>query len=256
MQLSRGFSLVEMTVVLVIVALLLGSAIFTLSAQEEQRALAETRRRLDAASDAVIGFAIANRRLPCPAAGTNGTESLASGTAATGGPCSSNFGGFLPAVSLGFQPVDAQGFAVDAWGNRIRYAVARAWTGCTPTPVAGTTVFTSKDNLKAYGVSCRPNDLLICQSSSGTSPGASPPSCGTAQAVTNQESVMFVLHSSGKNGTLANGADELANTNGDAIFVSREHGSAETTTGIYDDILLWVPAGVVYSKLIAAGVLP
>jgi prepilin-type N-terminal cleavage/methylation domain-containing protein len=256
MQLRRGFSLVEMAVVLAIVAMLLGGIIMTLSTQEEARNAAETRRRLEAAADAVIGFAIANRRLPCPASGATGTESLASGTTAAGGACSSNFGGFLPGASVGFQPVDAQGFAVDAWGNRIRYAVASAITGCTGSST--TPHFTSVANLKANGVSCRPNDLVICGSSTGTNPGASPPSCGAAQAVTNQETVAFVLHSAGKNGIggAATGADETANANGDAVFIYREHGTLETNTGIYDDMLHWAPAGVLYSKLIAAGVLP
>lgn len=256
MQLKRGFSLVEMAVVLAIVAMLLGGIIATLSTQEEARNAAETRRRLEAAADAVIGFAIANRRLPCPAAGATGTESLASGTTATGGPCTSPFGGLLPGTSVGFQPVDGQGFATDAWGNRIRYAVANAITGCTGSST--TPHFTSVANLKANGVSCRPNDLVICGSSVGTLPLNTPPTCNTAQAVTNQETVAFVLHSAGKNGIggAATGADETANTNGDAIFIYREHGTLETTTGIYDDMLLWVPAGVVYSKLIAAGVLP
>jgi prepilin-type N-terminal cleavage/methylation domain-containing protein len=256
MQLKNGFSLVELAVVLFIVSLLLGGVVLTLSAQEDQRATVETQRRLQAASDAVIGFALAYKRLPCPAAGATGDESLASGTTATGGPCSSNFNGFLPGRTIGFQPVDAQGFAVDGWGNRIRYAVASAVVASTCS--AGTPHFTSLNNLKANGVGCRPNDLVICQSASGTSPGASPPSCGTAQSVTNQETLAYVLHSAGKNGIggAASGTDEAANTNGDAVFISREHGTIETGTGIYDDILLWVPAGVLYSKLITGGILP
>jgi prepilin-type N-terminal cleavage/methylation domain-containing protein len=256
MQLKNGFSLVELAVVLFIVSLLLGGVILTLSAREDQRATTETQRRLEAASDAVIGFALAYKRLPCPAAGATGDESLASGTPATGGPCTNNFGGFLPGRAVGFQTVDAQGFALDAWGNRIRYAVASAVVASTCS--AGTPHFTSVNNLKANGVGCRPYDLVICQSSSGTNPGASPPSCGTAQSVTNQETVAFVLHSAGKNGIggAASGPDEAANTNNDAVFIHREHGTIETATGIYDDVLLWVPAGVLYSKLIAGGILP
>lgn len=257
---EHGFSLVELAVVLFIVSLLLGGVILTLSAQEDQRATAETRRRLEAASDAVIGFSLAYKRLPCPAAGTTGDESLASGTTATGGPCTSNFNGFLPGRTIGFQPLDAQGFAVDGWGNRIRYAVASAVVMSTCS--AGTPHFTSLNNLKANGVGCRPNDLVVCRSSdsgTGINPGASPPTCGAStNIVTNQETIAYVLHSAGKNGIggAASGADESANTNGDAVFIYREHGTIETGTGVYDDILLWVPAGVLYSKLISGGVLP
>jgi len=260
MQLKNGFSLVELAVVLFIVSLLLGGVILTLSAREDQRATEETQRRLEAASDALVGFALAYKRLPCPAAGATGDESLASGTPATGGPCTSNFNGFLPGKTIGFQPLDAQGFAVDAWGNRIRYAVASAVVASTCS--AGTPHFTSVNNLKANGVGCRPNDLLVCRSSAastGINPGASPPTCGAStNSVTNQETVAFLLHSAGKNGIggAASGPDESANTNGDAIFISRERGTIETGTGVYDDMLLWMPAGVLYSKLVAGGVLP
>jgi prepilin-type N-terminal cleavage/methylation domain-containing protein len=255
MQLSRGFSLVEMAVVVFILALLLGGIVLTLATQEEHRANAEARRRLDAAVDALIGFAIVNRRLPCPAVGgATGVEAPAGG-----GTCTTNFNGFLPARSIGFLPVDAQGYGVDAWGSRIRYAVASVITGCTGS--SATPHFTSQANLKANGVSCRPNDIVVCQSSAGTLPGNSPPSCGAAPSATNQETVVFVVVSRGKNGTQAavaatQGADELANADGNAVFVTREPGTHETTTGMYDDLVVWIPAGVFYSRLIAAGVLP
>jgi prepilin-type N-terminal cleavage/methylation domain-containing protein len=253
MQLNRGFTLIELAVVAFIVALLLGGVVLTLSAQEEQRANAETRRRLDAAVDAVIGFATVNRRLPCPAVvATGGVEAPAGG-----GTCTTSFGGFLPGRTLGVAPLDAQGFAVDAWGNRIRYAVANAVVAATCP--SGAPHFTSQANLKANGVGCQPNDLLVCQSSGGTAPAAVPPSCNTAPSVTNQQTVAFLVLSTGKNGGVVaagQGADELANTNGDAIFISREHGTQETTTGSYDDLMIWVPAGVLYSRLLAAGVLP
>lgn len=255
MQLNRGFSLVEMAVVVFILALLLGGIVMTLAAQEEQRANVEARRRLDAAVDALIGFAIVNRRLPCPAVGgATGVEAPAGG-----GACTTNFNGFLPARSIGFLPVDAQGYGVDAWGSRIRYAVASAVTGCTGS--SATPHFTSQANLKANGVSCRPNDIVICQSAVGTSLGP-PPSCvAPTNWATNQETVVFVVLSRGKNGTQAaiaatQGADELANVDGNAVFVTREPGTLETTTGVYDDLVVWMPAGVFYSRLMAGGVLP
>ena len=89
----RGFSLVELAIVFAIVALLIGGAMMTLSAQVEQRNSGETQRRLDAAVNALIAFAIVNGRLPCPAvAGATGDESPAGG-----GACTTWYGGFLPA---------------------------------------------------------------------------------------------------------------------------------------------------------------
>lgn len=263
---ARGFTLTEMAVVFAIVALLMGGAMMTLSAQVEQRNNDETRRRLDSAVEALIGYAIVNRRLPCPALCTDppsctagGVEALASGTAATGGPCTTNFGGFLPARTIGLQPTDTQGYGVDAWGNRIRYAVPSGITGCTGTST--TPHFTSQANLKANGVSCRPNNLLVCLSATGTSEGATPSCGGAANQVTGTEVVAMVVFSTGKNGgiTSAYGPNEQANvTNAaaGAVFVHRTPGTVETATGAYDDIMVWLPVGVLYGKLIAAGVLP
>ena len=90
-------------------------------------------RRLNAAAEAVLAFAIVNRRLPCPAnCGDHRRRKLLTGATDLHAPA---YGGFLPARTLGFQPVDAAGYGVDSWNNRIRYAVAQTVTGCTGAPV-------------------------------------------------------------------------------------------------------------------------
>ena len=86
--------------VLFIVALLLGGLLPTLSSQVDQRHVTETRKQLDEIQQALIGFAVANGRLPCPAvANATGMESPA------GGNCTSfsngYFVGFVPAATLG-----------------------------------------------------------------------------------------------------------------------------------------------------------
>ncbi len=154
---ARGFSLVELAVVFTIVAILLASAMFTLSAQLETRNFEDTRRRLEQARELLLAFAVVNGRLPCPARSAAtaapvtvaGDEVLTPGTGpgtgcigdgltdyyggvlAAGPPAV--IGGYLPARSIGFQQVDAAGFAVDVWGNRIRYAVANLITNCSGT---------------------------------------------------------------------------------------------------------------------------
>lgn len=244
----RGFTLTELAVVFAIIALLVGGAMMTLSAQVEQRNNDETVRRLNAAAEAVLAYAIVNRRLPCPATtGTTGDEAPAGG-----GTCTTWYGGFLPARTIGFQPVDTSGYGVDAWGNRIRYAVANLITGCTGSST--TPHFTSEANLKANGVSCRPNDLDICSSATGSTAT----SCNTAPRVASTQTVAFVVYSTGKNGALTTsyGADETENTDGDRVFVSRTPSGADATGGTYDDLMVFVPAGVLYSKLISAAILP
>jgi prepilin-type N-terminal cleavage/methylation domain-containing protein len=252
---ARGFTLVEIAVVMMIVALLLGGLMYTLAAQIEQRAIEETRSRLEAARELLLSYAIVNGRLPCPAIATSsGGEDPAGG-----GTCANPYGGFLPARTIGYQIVDANGFAVDSWQNRIRYAVsAAALTGCAvPSTLPH---FTNSANLKQNGITCQPSDLVVCKSSTGiTNPGTPTATCGpAANALTNQTVVVAIVHSIGKNGSVACPAcvDEAANTNGDPAFVSHAPAPAEVTNGEFDDQLVWIPVGELYGRMISAGVLP
>lgn len=247
---QHGFTLAEIAIAFLIIALLLGGAMMTLSAQVDQRNHEETQRRLNAAAEAVIAYAIVNRALPCPAVGgATGDQSPAGGV-----NCTTWNGGFLPARTIGFQPTDAAGYGVDVWGNRLRYAVSGTLgpTGCTGASTAPH--FTSAANLKANGVSCRPNDLDVCASSVGTTAT----SCNTAARVVSAQTAAFIVFSTGKNGVPggATGPDENENTDGDRVFVLRTPSGTEATAGAFDDLMVFVPAGVVYARLIAAGVLP
>ncbi|HYD55552.1 MAG TPA: type II secretion system protein [Burkholderiales bacterium] len=247
---SSGFSLVELAVVAAIVALLLGSAMMTLSAQAEQRAIDETRRRLDTAAEALVSFAVMHGRLPCPAVNASTGDEAPAG----GGACTNPYGGFLPARSIGMQPTDGSFYAIDAWGNRIRYAVSSvAPTGCSGTSNAPH--FTHATNLKTNGLSCKPNDLDIVCSSVAAGVNAA---CNTGVRVVSAQTIAFVVFSTGANGALVGsyGVDEIENANSDARFVSRTRSASEATNGTYDDLVVAVPAGVLYSRLVAAGVLP
>jgi len=263
---ERGFTLTELAVVLAIVGLLLGSMMLTFSAQVEQRNFAETQRRLDAAKELLLAFAVVRGRLPCPATTTsNGDESFSSGNATSGGTCTlTTHDGFLPAAAIGFAPVDGSGYGLDAWNNRIRYAVSLA----TPVnqagppricrPVAAGTPpvvphFTQRDNLKANGLDCSPNDLVVCtEAQAGTT-------CAASQSATNQNTVVAIVLSVGKNrkdtvGTA--GPNEAENLDGDVVFVSRTPDPSSASGGEYDDLAAWIPVGLLYGRLTAAGVLP
>ena len=247
---ARGFTLVELGVVMMIVALLLGGMMYTLSAQIEQRNFEETRGRLEAARELLLSYAIVNGRLPCPATAVSSGDEAPTGGAA----CTNPYGGFLPARTIGYQVVDAGGYAIDSWQNRIRYAVSSAaLTGC----VGSSTLphFTNSTNLKANGITCQPNDLVVCKSVTGITATA----CGAAaNALTNQTVVVAIVYSVGKNGSLACGTcvDEAANINGDQVFVSHTPAPTGATNGEFDDYLIWIAVGELYGRLISAGVLP
>ena len=260
---ARGFTLTELAVVLAIVGLLLGSMMLTFSVQVEQRNFAESQRRLDAAKELLLAFAVVRGRLPCPATTTsNGDESFSSGNATSGGTCTlTTHDGFLPAAAIGFAPVDSSGYGLDAWNNRIRYAVSLATPVNSQTPricrpVNDTTPpltphFTQRDNLKANGLDCSPSDLVICTRAQG---GAT---CAAGESITNQNTLVAVVFSTGKNGSQgAAGANETENVDGDAVFVYRTPDPSTAPGGEYDDLTAWIPVGLLYGRLTAAGVLP
>lgn len=259
---NRGFTLTEMAVVMAIVALLMGGMMHTLSSQVEHRNFEDTRRRLEQARELILGFAIVNGRLPCPATATStGNESPAGG-----GTCTTGYAGWLPARTIGYQQTDTDGYAIDAWGHRIRYAVSIATPYNTQSPqvcrpVSATTPpvtphFTHKDNLKANGIDCQPNDLLVCKSATSITSTT----CGSAtNQIVTTSLVVAIIFSTGKNGAqtpCATCSDELANRAGYATFVSHTPNPSGAANGEFDDQFTWITVGELYGKLVAAGVLP
>jgi prepilin-type N-terminal cleavage/methylation domain-containing protein len=251
----RGFTLTELAVVFFIVALLMATAMFTLSAQNDQRNFEETRRRLEAARELVLAFAVANGRLPC--SGTASGDEAFTGTAVAPNvpPCASPWGGFLPGRAIGFQITDPNGFGLDAWQNRIRYAVSSdtvALTGCLGSSTQPH--FTDPVNLRANGITCQPNDLVICNRAPTP---VTANVCDAGTAVTNQSTVVAIIFSTGKNGaTGGTGQNEARNLDNNRLFVSRTPDPSSAAGGEFDDQMLWITAGELYSKLIAAGRLP
>jgi prepilin-type N-terminal cleavage/methylation domain-containing protein len=247
MKRARGFTLVELAVVLAIVGFLMASAMYVLSAQMEQRSFEETRRRLEQAREFLLAYAMANGRLPCPAtAASNGAEVIAAAAASgTGGTCTLSYDGYLPAATIGFPQTGADGRALDAWGNPIRYAVSR-----TSQPH-----FTGTVALKANWTTVAPADIDICLHLAAVDQST----CGAAtNRVVSSGTVVAVVWSQGKNFASAGapGVDEKNNNDAFPAFVSRPPSPTGAADGEFDDMMVWIPVGLLYGRLIAAGVLP
>lgn len=258
-----GFTLVEMAIVLLIVALLLGGLIPAISSQVEQQRTNETRKTLEEIKEALIGYALANGRLPCPAF-SSGQESFcttdtypctgsASSVVQTHGRCTNPHNGFLPAVALGVTPTDSQGYALDGWSNRIRYAVSNS----AVSGVANT--FTRTDGMRdATMAKIASADLLyLCVSATGITTSDCGPALnkltGTAPAL---------IYSTGKNGGSGGaGTDEFANpnpnsTNNDRVFVSHTPALSTAPNGEFDDIVIWISPNVLFNRMVTSGKLP
>src|SRR5258706_14933029 len=223
MSRSKGFSLVELAVALAIIALLLAGALIPLSTQMDVRNVADTQRTMESIREAIVGFAQANGRLPCPANGNTpagaagaGTEQV-SGTTCTGG--GNVFFGAVPWATLGVPEVDG-------WGRRFSY-----WVSPIFADALGTTFNNSFPS--AQSPQCNPpinplspaptqSSFALCSMGSFTVNTRSEGNHTTPTPLGLQLPAVIISH--GKNGfgaytpagaTLAApaGADEIANAN-------------------------------------------
>lgn len=241
----NGFTLVEMAMVLAIVTLLLTGLIPTISSQIEQRQLDETRKQISDIEQALLGFAIINGRLPCPASSaSNGVESPDGG-----GNCTNFYNGFVPAATLGLASRNENGLLLDGWGNPIRYAVTQA----------NSKAYTTTNGMATKGLSNLTPDLLVCSTATGISNTA----CGTAEyKLTAGDGVPAVIYSTGKNGASGGtGTDEAANPNPNSAddnrtFVSHTPATASSANGEFDDIVVWISNPLLLNRLVTAGKLP
>ena len=253
---GRGgaFTLIEVMVVLVILTVMLSGLAVPLAAQLQMRRQEEARRQLDEAKEALLGFAAAHARLPCPAsAASNGLESFAPGGDATNGNCSNFYDGFLPGATLGLGPLDPEGFVRDPWmsaRNRVRYAVFGG--GSEVNGVANPlTRANGMQSATLPGLGAASHFLTICS----TGATASGTGCGPAANQLTRRAA-FVLISLGPNaGAIpAPGSDEARNLAGNPVFVHHEASSAPGNE--FDDLVQWVAVHLVVNRLLVAGRLP
>lgn len=245
MRKQTAFTLVEMAVVLIVVGLLLGSIMAPLSAKIEQHRITETERYLEQVKEALLGFAVANKRLPCPASDASlGVEVFAAGHSAVTGGCGAQVG-YLPAATLGLAPLDSEGYLRDAWrtpDNRMRYAVYLGTINSV------TFALTKRDGARMAGmgaIAAEPNLLVVCRDVGSAAANA----CAGGPAI----SVPFLVYSVGKD-TSAAKPHQAANRDQNAIFV--HHEMTFVTTNPFDDQVTWSGTNILLGRLLAAGVLP
>jgi len=230
---QRGFTLVEIAIVLVVVGLLIGGLITPLSTQLEQRRATDTQRAMEEAREALIGFAALNGYLPCPAvSAANGLE------ARDGERCAGERRtGFLPWATLGMPKLDS-------WGHIFMYSVTPDFA----------------DSAQRFRLAT-PRDITV----------ATRDAAGNLVAATAPNDIPAVILSTGKNGyggfsdlgvraldAGTGNVDEKANIKpaGTAFIARGASDNAALPGGAYDDLVVWVSPNVLFNRLIAAGRLP
>lgn len=260
---QHGFTLIEIALALLVLGLLLGGGLNVLTAQVQQQRVRDTQRQLEEAQEAVLGFAITNGRLPCPASDTSagqesfctqptgacGVARVAPAAAPAHGRCTHAYNGYLPAATLGLRTGDSSGFWVDAWHtvhNRIRYAVT----------TSNSNAFTAPQGMQTVTLAKLTPDLRVCASASGVTAV----NCGTALSLTNN--AVAVLYSLGPNASVGGRSpDEAANPNpnsadNDPVFVSHTPAEVGAVNGEFDDIVTWLSPNILFHRMVQAGRLP
>lgn len=214
---NKGFTLVEIAIVLVIVGLMLAAFLTPLRAQLSQRDNAETRAKLSEISEALFGYALNHTAavngkpyLPCPDTDGDGAENR------TANLCTSLVGG-LPFRDLSL-------VSTDSWGRNFIYRVTQS--------------FADSNNGFILGMN---GNITVLDSAGGNT------------LATNIPAIVISL---GENGALLPvvGADQSENTDGDTVFVSKSF--TDSATNPYDDLLVWLSPNVLMNRMVTAGKLP
>ena len=235
---EKGFTLVEIAVVLVIVGLLVGSFIGTFAERIETTRRDNTVNELEEIKQVLMAYGYTNSPvyLPCPDANLppDGVEDRDVAGNCTAGTAV----GTLPWVSLGM----AQS---DAWNNRYSYWV-------NPDFARDTGFDLSTGDANSAQVNTRINNLAVA-------------------VATNAAAVVFSRGENGLGGVSIEGVnreaipapgnghdDEIENANANSVFMQRyktEEGVA-AAGGAFDDILMWINSYELKAKMVEASVLP
>lgn len=232
-KLQKGFTLIELAVVLVIIGIFIGGFIGTLSSRIDNVRRIDARDSLEEIKTALYGYAMSQFpvRLPCPDDDNDGIEDV------TAGQCDAlTTHGNLPWVTLGIE-------RGDAWASTYSYWVADAYS-----------------NMAGFDLTTNAAGAGQVDDSSG------------GNTIANNVAAVIFSHGKNQYGStgldnVARSAvpagaafnDERENQDTDVVapvlFINRSVTDADAAV-VFDDILIWVSEYEIKGRMLQAGVLP
>lgn len=247
----KGFTLIEIALVLLIIGLLVGGSVSLMKTQRESARLSDTSQRVNQAKEALFSYLAVNQYLPCPDTDDNGTENRQAN-----GTCTAN-NGSLPYTNMGLKEADS----VDGFGNDIRYAVNQSVTvladmqnaahsasyfcdavcaGANPLPIFN--LDTPPSNTAGLGA----NNLSICHQDNAA--------CTAADQM-EMEGLSVVLLAQNQRGALACAGlslSEAENCDTDLLYWQSNLSTFAGGTAIYDDKVVGISGYEIKSRLLQA----
>ncbi len=251
---QRGFTLIEIAIVLLIVSILLGYTVALFPVQQELKQYRNAESEMDAIIEHLIAFAQVNGRLPCPDIPLGGPPAVGDGLENRAGlnACTGYFG-FVPARTLGIDgDYDQNNVLVDPWGTGYGYAVSNVNDG------AGNFYLVNPNGIRTAGMAAVQPDLYLCEDNAALT---NDPDCTTnslGEVLGSNGEVAAVVISIGRdNDTVtpsstiqAENLDGFGNGTVDKVYIYASRRDD------YDDIVKWLPTNLLFSRMIDAEQLP
>ncbi|MDW5415461.1 type II secretion system protein [Iodobacter sp. CM08] len=245
---QSGFTLAEIAIVLVIVGIMLAGGLGAFKAQTDAQRSNEGRAQLAEIKESLLGFAVQNGHLPCPA---NPALTTFVEDRAANGTCN-RAQGRVPGASLGLAK------STDPYGQPFTYRVSTDFADNGPAS-APPLITDSNQTLggcpvgsaAAAGISfmlCSRGDISVL------------PTSGAATPLASQLVAVIVMHfRHGPPNAGAGSVDEQENTSINTTFISKLRVDDNPATPVdeeYDDITDWISPSILIAKMLAAGKLP
>lgn len=236
----KGFTLLEMAIVLTIVGLMLGALVIPMAAQVSLRDNVQTKTNLGLIKEALIGYALSNGRLPCPDNDFDGKENASNSICV-------NYEGMLPYKTLGVE-------ASDVWGNYYGYRVSSSFSDShfTLASTGNITINSRGDNPNTTGdleakfvvpVVTTAAAVIISFGRNGywafnrtsNSRNDAPPSINVDEAINSMAGLVKVtrVHS--------DKSDDCSDTEEKKVFCE------------FDDVVDWVSPNILFNRMVQAG---
>jgi len=240
---QTGLTLIEMSIVLIISSILIGSGVSIALVQMENARISSTKEKQLAIKSALLSYISRNFRLPCPAIANlpdsnvnYGIEAANPGTCTgstnIGGGANRNVRGIVPWKSLSL----SDEISLDAYGHRFTYQVLQSQT-----------------NLTQSTLTQMRGNIALLNTRGGTQINALFPAVAIIISHGNNGRGSYMAISGNRMALPRNGnePDERENTDNDVDFVKREF--SNLAGNAFDDIIMTLDPTSILSTLSAQG---